>query len=508
MTNRCVDIVVGLAAGSEGKGKVISMIAEKYAALVRTGGPNAAHTVIYKGKPVSFHILPCGSLHAPHAKLVMGAGAQLDIDLIKHEIEILKSYNCWLDSDGKPRLYIDPQATIIETIDKVAENGGRMPDCGDLWFHPRDCDIHNSQLGGTCAGCSKLPKDSAWSAIGSTTHGTGANYIRKAARGTKMAVLPGMPFRLFDYIQSKLGFEKDYEPTIDEITQRVMEVIPNGAITDWGEFVTTTPVALARDNEFLKPFLAPVAIMLNEMVDRGEEIMLEGTQGALLSVHHSHYPKCTSRDTNASNWAADAGISPLCVRDVYGVTRTFPIRVAGDSGPLSGTEIKWSEVSEHATGKPVVEWMKRLEDLTDFEEKKIIKNKLKEWAGSGEGEIKELANNLLSAPYMEEITTATKRKRRVFNFGEADFKKAVCINRPTNLSLTFVDYLNLEDFGKSSWDSLSQRTRDWITTLESKLGVFFKVLSTGPNPEHTIIRKSFGEMAVQLQMGRMGKDEN
>jgi hypothetical protein len=90
----------------------------------------------------------------------------------------------------------------------------------------------------------------------------------------------------------------------------------------------------------------------------------------------------------------------------------------------------------------------------------------------------------------------------VFNFGEEDFKKTMSINRPNKLALTFVDYLHYSDYGKSSWDSLTQKSRDWITIFETKLGVFFNILSTGPKPEHKIYRKSPGELAVQAQTSK------
>lgn len=490
LTNRCVDIVVGLAAGSEGKGKIVSMIAQNYKALVRTGGPNAAHTVYLGQEKAAFHQIPCGALHAPEAKLVLGANAQIDIDYLKKEIEILKKHDCYLGSDGKPRLLIDPHATIIDPIDKVAENGGRMPDCGDLYFHPRDCNIHNNQLGGTCMGCSKLPQDSAWAKLGSTTHGAGANLIRKTMRGTKMAVLAGQ-----DMDMTQLAKDPLESYNVDEAYDALVEGAQNGK---WVNAFETVPVRFASDDKFLSQFVGSTVEFLNKLIDENQPIMLEGTQGAMLSLHHSYWPKCTSRDTNAGNWVADAGISPLAVRDIYGVTRTFPIRVAGMSGPLSGTEITWDEVTAHANKVPYVEWKERLEEIMtqlnntpreDPEEDSVLFE-----------ESESLKEKIASVTRIEEVTTATKRERRVFNFGEADFSKAVAINRPTKLALTFVDYLDLKDEEKSSWDSLSQDTRDWITTLESKLGVFFNILSTGPMPEHTIIRKTPGELVAQVQV--------
>lgn len=453
MVNKCVDILVGLNAGSEGKGKFMSILQDvPYAALVRTGGPNAAHTVEYEKKHYAFHSIPCGAFHFPDAKVVLGANAQIDIDHLKHEIEILKEAGVWSDN----RLIIDPNAVIIDPIDKIAENGGRMPDCGDLWTHPIDCDEH-AKLGGTCAGCEQLPPDSAWKALGSTTHGVGANACRKAARGTKMIVLPGQKLDLAAYFRSKMDV---HNASFDAITEIAMKIISEGPITDWGEFIRPEPVRYAEDDDFLRQFVANTVDYLNRLIDDDKSILLEGTQGSVLSLHHGYRGKTTSRDTNASNWCADAGISPFAVRDVYGVTRTFPIRVAGESGPMSGQELTWEEITEYAESpEPIVE-----------------------------------------------ITTATKRKRRVFALdtpdGPSDLKKALDINRPTKLMLSFVDYLRYEDRHKSSWDSLSQKTRDWITTLESKMGVFFKYLSTGPDVEQTIIRKSPGEIVAQVQAGR------
>lgn len=129
--------------------------------------------------------------------------------------------------------------------------------------------------------------------------------------------------------------------------------------------------------------------------------------------------------------------------------------VAGNSGDMSGTEITWEEITEHAkSSEPIVE-----------------------------------------------ITTATKRKRRVFTFCENDFRKAININRPTNLMLSFVDYLHVDDFGVNTWEGLTQETKDWITTLETKMAVYFKYLSTGPDTSHTIIRKTPAELLAQIQAG-------
>jgi adenylosuccinate synthase len=431
MDKKNVSILVGMAGGSEAKGKLIAIIANTFDIHVRTGSINAAHTTYYQGKGYPWHLIPCGALLAPNAALVMGAGAQLDEKIMLREIGWLKDNNMWLLPDGTPRLKIDPHATVIEPIDVFAENGWADV-CGPEWYAPTTCAVHEgdknhegvAKVAKTCEGCAKYPAESLHKALGSTTHGSGFNLIRKLARKDADGIHCGM---LRDNKGNKLPICKT-----------------------------------AADVEAFKPFLCDTVTYLNEANDAGKKILIEGTQGSILSVHHGYWPTTTSRDTNASNWAMEAGISPMAVEKVYGVTRTFPIRVFGNSGPFGGAEITWEEVSKYYYGLPP--------DMSDAD--------LTKW----------LADN--GKELLCEITTATKRRRRVFAFSEYDFKRAVMLNRPGEMMLSFVDYLNANDFGKSKWEDLSQTSRDWITTLESKLGVHFKYLSTGPDNHQTIIREA------------------
>lgn len=441
MTNRCVDTLVGMQAGSEGKGKLVSVLGRDYKALVRTGGTNSAHTSYAGTKKFLFHQLPCGSVNFPMSKLVLGANTHIDLEYLFREIQLLKDNDCWL-IDGKPRLYIDKNATLVESVDKVAENGGRMPECGDLYFHPRDCNIHNDQLHGTCVGCSKISSDSAWVKLGSTTHGCGANAIRRILRGTRMALMAGQPFKLKEYVFDKLAQYSDSNNCNSGLNCFLEALEECPITTDWSKYVNVAPIKFAGGVPELKEFVCDTVPLLNKMVDDGCDVLLEGTQGSLLSLFHGYMGKTTSRDTNASTWFSEAGLSPLCARDVYGVARVYPIRVAGASGDLSGEEITWEEVTRISESpKPIVE-----------------------------------------------LTSATKRKRRVFCFGHDDFKKSIQINRPTKLMLSFVDQHHYTNFGKTDWCNLHENTREWIESVEKQHGVHFDYLSTGPKQMDIIIR--------------------
>ncbi len=96
-----------------------------------------------------------------------------------------------------------------------------------------------------------------------------------------------------------------------------------------------SPVRLARDAGELAAFVRPTAPLFEDAFARGRKVLLEGTQGTELSLHHGSYPHVTSRDTTVAGCLADAGIAPGRVRKVVMVTRTYPIRVGGESGPIA-----------------------------------------------------------------------------------------------------------------------------------------------------------------------------
>lgn len=132
--------------------------------------------------------------------------------------------------------------------------------------------------------------------------------------------------------------------------------------------------------------------------DRGGNILIEGTQGSALSLLHSHWPYCTSIDTNAAGIISEVGIAPSRVTDVLMVCRTYPIRVAGNSGPMKN-EISWEQLSQ-ALGRTVTE-----------------------------------------------KTTVTKKTRRVAAWDDELFQQSCVLNAPTEIALTFADYVDPELYG-------------------------------------------------------------
>ena len=107
---------------------------------------------------------------------------------------------------------------------------------------------------------------------------------------------------------------------------------------------------LAKDVPELKDFLTDVSVEVNGVLDKNGKVIIEGTQGFGLSVYHSpFYPYATSRDTTASGFLSEVGVSARLVTDIIMAVRTFPIRVGGNSGPLADGRVsrgKWSPRQE------------------------------------------------------------------------------------------------------------------------------------------------------------------
>ncbi|MCK9530813.1 MAG: adenylosuccinate synthetase [Gammaproteobacteria bacterium] len=186
-------------------------------------------------------------------------------------------------------------------------------------------------------------------------------------------------------------------------------------------------VTLARDVDALRPYLGSTLERLEEAYRNGKRVLLEGTQGSGLSIFHGPYPYVTSRDTNVAGCLAEAGISPTRVRKVLLVIRSTPIRVGnpdagGSSGPLK-YETTFAEVAKDAGIDP--------EETTTFER-----------------------------------TSTTKRPRRVGWFDWELFRRSCAINAPTDIVLTFADYLNGDNRKARRFEQLDQETIKFIEELE------------------------------------------
>jgi len=189
---------------------------------------------------------------------------------------------------------------------------------------------------------------------------------------------------------------------------------------------------LASDIRELQPFCGEVWQILNNAIDDNKKILIEGVQGMDLSLYHGSYPYVTSRDVSPGTLLGDVGVSPRLVDEIIMVLRTYPIRSC--NGPLCN-ETSWDAIKKDAG----------------------INHEMKE------------------------MSTVTKRVRRVGEFDDAQVEKAIKICRPTQIALTFLDYINYDDYKKSKYTDLSKKSKDFIKRIEQRYQVPVTLIGTGPD---------------------------
>lgn len=208
---------------------------------------------------------------------------------------------------------------------------------------------------------------------------------------------------------------------------------------------------LVRDIPELKPFMGNALETLHEILSRDGRVFLEGTQGTGLSLYHGVYPYVTSRDTTVAGCLAETGIPPGRVRKVVMVCRTYPIRVANPSGGTSGPmsqETNWKEISRRS--------------------------------GINYDELRRT-----------EKTTTTYRDRRVSEFDWGLLHKAVLLNAPTDIALTFVDYLDKANRNARRFEQLTPATINFIQEIERVSGAPASLISTRFSYRSIIDRRSW-----------------
>ena len=192
---------------------------------------------------------------------------------------------------------------------------------------------------------------------------------------------------------------------------------------------------VGREFNELKPYLGTTAERMEKAYARGEKILLEGTQGTGLSMFHGDYPSVTSRDTTVSGCLSEAGIGPRRVNRIVLVCRTYPIRVGGESGSFS-REIDWATVAERSR-IPV-------EELHDHE-----------------------------------VGSVSGKRRRVGEFDWEMLRRACHLNSPTDVALTFADYLNKANGEAIRFDQLTPETITFVEDVEMVAGVPCSLIGNG-----------------------------
>ncbi|MDJ0657367.1 MAG: adenylosuccinate synthase [Xanthomonadales bacterium] len=274
-------VVLGTQWGDEGKGKIVDLLTEKVAAVVRfQGGHNAGHTLVIDGKKTVLHLTPSGILR-DGVRCLIGNGVVLSPEALLQEIQGLESSGVSV----RDRLGISPACPII------------------LPCHVA-LDLAREKARGTRA-------------IGTTGRGIGPAYEDKAARrGLRLSDLLN-----HDRARDMLGQLLDYHNFV------LTHYLESSAL----EVDQTIDQALALGQE-LEPMCADVSGELFALRQAGESILFEGAQGAMLDIDHGTYPYVTSSNTTAGGVCTGAGVGPGEIDYVLGITKAYATRVG--SGPF------------------------------------------------------------------------------------------------------------------------------------------------------------------------------
>src|ERR1022692_1019712 len=92
--------------------------------------------------------------------------------------------------------------------------------------------------------------------------------------------------------------------------------------------------------ERLSRYLADTGLVLNQALDTGQVILLEGAQATLLDVDHGTYPFVTSSSPAAGGACAGSGIGPTRITKVIGILKAYTTRVGAGPFPTEQTDAR------------------------------------------------------------------------------------------------------------------------------------------------------------------------
>ncbi|WP_016697262.1 adenylosuccinate synthase, partial [Actinoalloteichus spitiensis] len=274
-------VLIGAQWGDEGKGKATDLLGESVQWVVRyQGGNNAGHTVVLpNGQNFALHLIPSGIL-TPGVTNVIGNGVVVDPGVLLDELGGLEDRG--VDTSG---LLISADAHLI------------MP------YHVAIDRVTERYLGKA--------------KIGTTGRGIGPAYQDKVAR---------VGVRVQDLLDEKILRQK-VEAAL-ELKNQILVKVYNRRAMDVDEVVDSV---LERGAKFAGR-IADTRLLLNQALERGETVLLEGSQGTLLDVDHGTYPFVTSSSPTSGGAAVGSGVGPTRITTVIGILKAYTTRVG--SGPF------------------------------------------------------------------------------------------------------------------------------------------------------------------------------
>jgi adenylosuccinate synthase len=274
-------VVLGTQWGDEGKGKIVDLLTDQVAVVVRfQGGHNAGHTLVIEGEKTVLHLLPSGILRA-EVDCIIGNGVVLSLDALLQEIVALEARHIPV----RDRLYISGACPLI-LPSHVALDQAREKKKGSK-------------------------------KLGTTGRGIGPAYEDKVARrGIRLAEILN---------------ETSFGEKLNELLQYHNFWLENYYHCEAIDYQQTYDNSLNLAVQ-VRPMIADTIDILHNHRKAGHNLLFEGAQGALLDIDHGTYPYVTSSNTTAGGTATGSGYGPLYLDYVLGITKAYTTRVG--SGPF------------------------------------------------------------------------------------------------------------------------------------------------------------------------------
>lgn len=419
-------IIIGTQWGDEGKGKVTDWLGSEMDMIIRyQGGHNAGHTVIAEGRELKLHLLPSGVLY-PHIKSVIAGGLVIDPKALIEELDELKAIGV-----DEPNLVISGNAHMIMPYHRILDKLSEL----------------------------KLGK----AKIGTTGRGIGPCYTDKTSR---------VGLRMQDLLDMKIFKQKVEDALVfkNQVITRIYgraEIDPMTIVDEYQAYA-----------ERLKDMIGDTTHLINEALDEGKNILLEGAQGMMLDIDHGTYPFVTSSSPIAGGACVGAGISPMRINRIIGITKAYTTRVG--SGPFP-TELD-DEAGEllranggefgTTTGRPrrcgwfdavILKYSAMVNGLTGIALTKL---------------------DVLSEFDKIKVCVGYEYEGKVYNkmpFHQTVFHKATPVYEE-------IDGWKTDITGATSFEELPKAAQDYVKHLEELIGVPVVMVSVGPSRTQTIIR--------------------
>ncbi len=430
-------VVVGTQWGDEGKGKIVDLLTDRVAAVIRfQGGHNAGHTLVINGKKTVLHLIPSGILRE-EVECFIGNGVVLAPDALAKEVEQLEKTGLSV----KTRLKISDACPLI------------------LDYHVSLDQARELARGNE--------------AIGTTGRGIGPAYEDKVARrGLRAGDLRDM---------------KGFKIKLKEVLQYHNYMLTNYYKAEAVSFDDLWEKCIGYE-KLIIPMLADIPNLIASYNRQGKNLMFEGAQGALLDIDQGTYPYVTSSNTTSGSAASGAGIGPTELDYVLGITKAYATRVG--SGPFP-TELDYD--CDADVGDPIgKELGTRGHEFGATTGRQRRCGWFDAVALRRSAQINGLTGMCLTKLDVMDNLAEIKVCVAYLNAEGAEIllppSSASEYDKVTPKYITMPGW-KVSTIGTESWDSLPEEAKNYIQFLEKEVGVMVSILSTGPDRSETLILK-------------------